>query len=267
MHHPHTLHALAAIWSLRAALTYLPDYRDALTIQRRNLATGRGRMRTLAELHAFDTLLRAERAERAAGAMTGLKPSASPPAPVPLDLIDLEQDITSVLAAAVDIVAYANRAHPVLQLSPLWRIVIEDLGVRRGGHWRWSYLVAAIPGTPPGLCDQVERMLAEEDARLRSAMGLRPDSVPVPGAPPCPTCRERRLRVQTSAPSSARWTIVCRTDTCLCLGDGDPRAGDGCPCGMPIRARGVRHIWDASSPLASSAGADAAHRASTLTVA
>lgn len=258
MIHPHQLHAAAALWSLRAAIRYLAHHRDAVLIRRPQLGPTSSRPRTLAELAAHDRVLSAERADMKAGSRLGLKPiGQDAPAPIAPGLVDLDQDIAMALSDATELVAYVHRDHPLLHWSRTWAAVIRNV-FQVSQDYRWTYLSVALPGTPAGVAAEVAQLLDAADVRVRAVCGLQPDQWVLPLSPPCPTCRERLLRVQTSAPDSRRWTIVCRNDGCRCLGDGQTRAGDGCPCGMPIRAAGVRHIWAADSALAVSAFAGAA---------
>lgn len=250
MSHPHQLHAIAALWSLRAARYHLAAYREAAVIRRPQLGPPTSRRRTLAQLRAHDELLRAERADIAAAVDT--RPVGGSPAPIAPGLIDLEVEVAAALTGATDLVAYVHRGHPVLHWSPDWRAVLVDV-FRIHRDPRWTYLSVALPATPPGIAAEVAALLEHADARVRAVCGLGPDHTR-PAAPvDCPACQERRLRIQSSAPTRGRWTVVCTNGRCRCLGVGDPTAGDGCPCRMPVRVAGVRHIWDATSPLAAAA--------------
>ena len=83
------------------------------------------------------------------------------------------------------------------------------------------------------------------DQRVRAYAHLDQDLIAPPLAPACPACDIRRLRIRSSAPDSARWTITC---ACTC-------AGETCPCGMDVPTRRVRHVWAADSALAKSISA------------
>lgn len=96
-------------------------------------------------------------------------------------------------------------------------------------------LAAAIPTLPPTTASHIARWVAEADQRIRHELGLPPDEQTLPGNPRCPSCRQRLLRVQTSAPDPTAWTATCGA-SCACL-------GDRCRCGMPTRIAGVEHIW------------------------
>ncbi|MGW4467488.1 hypothetical protein [Micromonospora sp. NPDC004704] len=104
-----------------------------------------------------------------------------------------------------------------------------------------SRITAAIPDLRPVLAGRAYQWLHEADTAVREQLGMMPDEWPLPVAQACPACSAYLLRVQVAAPDSAAWTVVCTRD-CVCL-------GDGCPCGMPVRVVGVRHIWDRSSAL------------------
>ena len=249
--HPHQLHASAALWSLRAALRHLAEHRDALLIRRPQLGPAAVRPRSLASLERQGALLREERAERAAGSLLGLKPSAGSAAPGDAPgAAELDRHLHQALVEVHGLLAYAHHRDPLLAWSPLWYEVLEEWGVTRDARWAW--LAAVLPVTRPGLAEAAGLTLGEADARVRAYAGLEPDLLAPPLAPPCPACDRRRLRVQTSAPASARWTVVCGPG-CVC-------AGADCGCGMDVLVRGVRHVWAADSGLAASvrAGVQAA---------
>jgi hypothetical protein len=240
--HPHQLHAQAALWSLRAALRYLAEHREAVLIRRPQLGPAQVRPRSLASLQQHDVVLRQERAERAAGSLNGLKPSAGSSGPISPGLIDLERETNQALVEAHGLLAYAHHRHPVLAWSGHWHDVLDDLfAVTRDARWTW--MVTVLPVTRPGIAEAVGITLADADARVRAVCGIEPDRIALPLAPECPACGVRRLRVQNSAPNSARWTVVCASAGCRCT-------GTDCACGMDVRVRGVGHIWSADSEVA-----------------
>ncbi|GIE29987.1 hypothetical protein Ait01nite_030320 [Actinoplanes italicus] len=244
--HPHQLHAQAALWSLRRALRHLDEHRDALLIRRPQLGPAESRPRTLAQLARHDELLRTERAERKAGSLTGLKPSAGSAAPGDAPgLADLERDLHQVLVEVHGLLAYAHHRDPLLAWTPLWHEVLDEWDIRRDARWTWLSVV--LPATPARIAEAVALALVDADQLVRSYAGLDADLIAPPLAPPCPACDRRRLRIQSSAPDSARWTVTCAS-SCVCI-------GDGCECGMDVPTRGVRHIWAADSALAASIAA------------
>lgn len=239
--HPHQLHAQAALWSLRAALRHLDEHRDAILLGRPQLGPAESRPRSLASLARHDELLRAEKAERAAGSLRGLKPSAGSAAPGDAPgLVDLEHAVHQVLVEVHAMLSYAHHRDPVLAWSRHWHDVLDAWGIRRDA--RWSWIAAVLPATPPGVAEAAGYALADADTLVRSYAGLDAYLIAPPLAPPCPACDRRRLRIQSSAPDSARWTVVC-SPACACI-------GDRCGCGMDVQDRGVRHIWAADSTLA-----------------
>ncbi|MBM0275344.1 hypothetical protein [Micromonospora tarensis] len=203
MTHPHHLHATAAAWSLQAARGRLADY-------------------------AAD-----EAAHIAAEAL----------------------EVPSVLRSTVYGGRHASGGHSDPTVGML---AVADRPDRRN---RWAemaerctgklcWLVGQLPGTidtadpiavilsripqlQPGTARTVAQHLADEDAWVRQALGVRPDRAHLDGVD-CPHCGERQLVVQTAGPVDA-WTVVCAT--------GRPCTGQGCPCGMPGAVEGVAHIW------------------------
>lgn len=251
--HPHQLHAQAALWSLRAALHHLDENREAFLTRRAPAPT---RPRSAGALARLDELLRAEKAERKAGSLNGLKPSAGSPAPVDLTFADVDRAINEALVEAHTTLRYAHHRDPLLAWSRHWPDLLAEWGVRRDP--RWSWIAAVLPATPAGIAEAAGLALAHADAIVRAAIGLDVDQLVPPLAPPCQACDRRRLRVQTSAPDSARWTIVC-SPSCLCGGDRCIPCGEECepdcdghPCSMDVPTRGVPHIWASDSPLAAS---------------
>ncbi|GGN86304.1 hypothetical protein GCM10010112_67690 [Actinoplanes lobatus] len=244
--HPHQLHAQAALWSLRAALRHLDEHRDALLIRRPQLGPAEARPRSLASLARHDELLRAEKAERAAGSLRGLKPSAGSAAPGDAPgLADLERDLYQVLVDVHTMLAYHHHRNRLLAWTGHWHRVLDAWGITRDARWTWISTV--LPVTVPHLAEAVRLLLDDADQQVRAYAGLDADLLAPPLAPPCPACDRRRLRIQTSAPDSGRWTVVCAA-ACMCI-------GEACPCGMDVQERGVRHIWAPDSGLAVSIAA------------
>lgn len=248
--HPAQLHAHTALWSTRAALRHLEAAHagDGYTTPR--LAPAEPRPRTARQLAELDRTIAAERPDRVHLTGAHLTPAAGPVDPATLDL---DREVRTTLGEVHALVAYVHRSHPLLAWSGHWPAVAAYLGARRRDP-RWSWLAAALPAAPPAVAAQAGRLLTELDARIRRTLGIDPDEQPVPGAPPCPVCGQRRLRYQCSAPTPVRWTVVCRAAGCPpCRGPGDPAAGDGCPCGMPERAPGAVHIWTPAEAAAATA--------------
>lgn len=101
-------------------------------------------------------------------------------------------------------------------------------------------LLAAVPDLRPAPAAHLQRWILEADHDVRKALGINADRQPLPGAR-CPSCGLRRLEAQTSADNRAHWTVICTA--------GEVCAGNACTCGMPVKAAGVTHIWDATSSL------------------
>ncbi len=118
--------------------------------------------------------------------------------------------------------------------------VLEHLG-HMAGCWPDTVgdplerIRAAIGVMRPAVAARTGEALEHLDGKIRRRLGILPDLAPVPGNPPCPSCRLQMLRVQTSAPNPGDWTVIC-TAGCTCR-------GPECPCGMPVRESGVPHIW------------------------
>jgi hypothetical protein len=249
--HPHQLHAQAALWSLRRALRHLDEHRDALLIRRPQLGPPESSPRSLASLARRDELLRAEKAERKAGSLMGLKPSAGSPAPGDAPgLVDLEREANAAFVEAFTAITYALHRTP-LAWTHHWHDHLPDAD--------WTWLAMALTVVPAGVAEAAWHALEDADQQVRAYVGLDADLLAPPYAPPCPVCDRRRLRVQTSAPDSARWTIVC-APSCICAGElrcipcGEECEADceGHDCSMDVPTRGVRHIWAADSWLATS---------------
>jgi hypothetical protein len=249
--HPHQLHATAALWSLRRALRHLDEHREALLIRRPQLGPVESRPRSLASLARRDELLRAEKAERRAGSLNGLKPSAGSPAPGDAPgLVDLEREAGAAFNEAFAAVTYAQHCTP-LAWTHHWHDHLPDAD--------WTWLAMALTVVPAGVAEAAWHALADADQQVRAYAGLDADQIAPPLAPPCPACDRRRLRIQSSAPDSARWTVVC-APSCICAGDNcgldcTDECDEDCAghlCGMDVPTRGVRHIWAPDSWLAAS---------------
>ncbi|SCL32040.1 hypothetical protein GA0070616_4378 [Micromonospora nigra] len=103
-------------------------------------------------------------------------------------------------------------------------------------------LTAAIPILRPATSRELTLWLDEADQQIRDRLGLDPAGVDLPRVR-CPRCARRALTAHTLG-SRHTWTIVCTTN-CVCL-------GPTCPCQMPIRTIGVRHVWGPDHPLVAS---------------
>ncbi|NBE80330.1 hypothetical protein [Micromonospora rubida] len=106
----------------------------------------------------------------------------------------------------------------------------------------------AIPSMSPHAAERTAEALAVLDRSARRTLGpwAPPSRAPLRGPipPTCPACRCRAtLHIQTAGPE-ADWTVVCDGSQppgqphqpCLCT-------GPGCPCGMEGAVAGVVHIW------------------------
>lgn len=230
MTHPQQLHAVAALWSLRAASRYLDAHREAAAYTAATPTPSPVRQRSLRALGAFDTLLRQERAERAAAAAAGLKPSAGLRAPISPGLLDAAANVAQATADARTLLGHVHRTQP---LHGPWPAAPDP----------WGRLALDLVDAPPGVAAELTRLLDAADRHARTLCQVGPDWLPLATGPRCPTCGERRLRLQASAPEWRWRTVTCTNPACLCTGPGQPGAGDACPCTMPERAVGVRHIW------------------------
>ena len=106
------------------------------------------------------------------------------------------------------------------------------------GHGRavdpLAILLLHVPDLSPSAAATVTMWVDEQDQAARKLLGEPDDRVPIPGVA-CPACEMAGvLAYRTSAPR-AEQVIVC-TAGCECR-------GEDCPCGMPVRAAGVVHIW------------------------
>lgn len=204
---PYALHSLAACWSLTAS-------RAALTLQVEREAAER---RAEAVTVAAASCLQAWRPMIGRGSGGHGDPSA--------------QAAVGTLAPEVRPGRWAKLAtrtdETLTWLADMLRASGDGPALDRIRH--------TIPRLLPGTARELYRWLTEADERIRDALGLDPDEEPLPGAPACPVCQVRMLRLQTSAPGRALWTVICGNN-CLCT-------GTGCRCGMPGAVEGAQHIW------------------------
>ncbi|MEU8186035.1 hypothetical protein [Micromonospora carbonacea] len=116
----------------------------------------------------------------------------------------------------------------------------------------------AVPAMSALAAERTAAALTRLDQSARRTLGIGPDRHPLRGPvpPTCPACGARAtLHVQTAGPEAA-WTVVCDGtrppgrphQPCLC-------AGAGCGCGMEGATEGVAHIWPRTSVLGAVAGA------------
>lgn len=98
-----------------------------------------------------------------------------------------------------------------------------------------TMLTRVIVDLDPATAHEVGRYLHHADTTARRALRLDVDHLPLPGNPPCPACGVRMLRARRSNPDTDAWPVICAAG-CRCT-------GQGCPCGMGVRVRGVDHIW------------------------
>ncbi|MFG1776628.1 hypothetical protein ACGFIG_09385 [Micromonospora sp. NPDC049048] len=76
----------------------------------------------------------------------------------------------------------------------------------------------AIPGMRPHVAARTSQALRHLDRAARRHLHMPPDLAPLPGNPPCPACRLQMLQVHTADPTR---TVVCTAD-CHCTGDTCP---------------------------------------------
>lgn len=182
--HPHALHALTALWSLRSALAVLDDA-----------------IRAAAEERTHDDGIRSP-------SVGTRHPSGLPSDPVAAAALlsgglgggigDPYERLRNAIAGTIRWLA--GRAAPGPG-DPLGR------------------LIAAASTLPPAAAGHIAAWTAECDGRIRRALYLPPDEQALPGNPPCPACRVRLLRVRTSAPDRSAWTAMCG-GRCICTGQG-----------------------------------------------
>lgn len=205
MTHPHQLHAAAALWSLRRA--------------RRALTAAAARENASVAISAASTL----RSPRY-GVRHGSGGHSDP--------------IGDALATAADRADARSRQlqHIAERTNATLAWIAQHVTPGIGDPL--PRLLDAVPGLRPSTAHQVTRWAAEADARVRQALHLGPDRLPLVGAA-CPRCGTRRLEAQTSSWDRGCWTVVCAAG-CTCV-------GRGCACEMPVRVLGVLHIWAATS--------------------
>jgi hypothetical protein len=211
MTHPHQLHALAALWSLRAA-------RQRLTIA----AAIEDRENALAALEPADGLRSQTYGSRGGSGGHG--------DPVAGAALTVSTSVRTNRAAALD-------RRILSTLSWLADSIAGQLGAHRPDPD--VLLTQLVTGLSPATAAHLTRWVTEADQQIRKHLGLGQDLMPAPGNRPCPACQVRQLYVQTSAPIASEHTIVCRAG-CLCR-------GDGCTCDMPVKVQGVAHIWFAQT--------------------
>lgn len=212
--HPHQLHALAALWSLRAARRHLAQ-----------AAADEARAITAEALEPADGL---RSPLYAAGRGTGGHgdPSAR---------------------AALDATEPTTRANRWADLAANTTTTLDWLAHNVAGRLAQDHpdpaalLTQLAGGLRSSTAATITLWARELDDRIRTALSLHHDLWPLPGNPPCPACHVRQLYAQTSAPYTGDWTVICGA-RCLC-------PGPGCPCGMDLPTAGVAHIWGRGSAL------------------
>ncbi|MCX4468738.1 hypothetical protein OOK41_00130 [Micromonospora sp. NBC_01655] len=184
---PHHLHALAAAWSLHAALARLTKLTEDEATQ------------ILAEcLEAADSLRSPSWGSRRSGGHSD-----------PVSGLLLASQRTERINRWATLAERAERR--LTGIAGMLRTP-ADLGPL-------GQIITAIPQLQPGTAAVVHRHLVDEDTWVRAAVGLSPDRKPLPGVA-CPHCGERQLVVQAAGPVEA-WTVVCATGR-LCVGRGCP---------------------------------------------
>ena len=111
-----------------------------------------------------------------------------------------ERGLTGVeiaLIALVSVEAFAAVAYALHRTPLAWT-----------HHWHdhlpeadWTWLAMALTVAPAGVAEAAWHALDDADREVRAYIGLDPDQLSPPYAPPCPVCDRRRLRIQTSAPT------------------------------------------------------------------
>lgn len=102
------------------------------------------------------------------------------------------------------------------------------------GRDRIEGLELVLPRLAAPVAWDLARWVADLDREVRAAVEMYREDRPVPTNPPCPACGLQLLRMRVAL-AAKDWDVVCGVP-CLC-------AGEGCPCGMPVRPIGVPHIW------------------------
>ena len=111
--------------------------------------------------------------------------------------------------------------------------VAEDITAAR-------WLCRSDPDRRPSTARDAYAHLAAADKRIRAALHMPPDHLPMIGNPPCPGCGTRLLRIWTSAPDPRDHVVICTAD-CRCT--------NSCGCGMDVRESGAPHVWSGDSTL------------------
>lgn len=206
--HPTQLHTVAALWSLHAARH---EVDVQITLERRD--------RAMALVEVADSLR-----SQTYGNRYGLGHHSDPTAGAALGGSTPER--TSQRGSS-RFEQLGDSVTATLQ----W--LAGKVGAGDGPGDPLARLHAALPGIGLVVAHQLQLWLADLDGWIRRALGLAPDRKAMTGVP-CPACQVRQMYRLTSSP--VRHLVVC--------GEACPCAGDGCPCGMPVRAAGVAHIWD-----------------------
>lgn len=211
MTHPHVLHATTALWSLRRSWPQLERAQKA------------------AEAAAAET--------QDHGTLQAWRPgsghSGGPHDPLLAAVLDPPESRT--------VAWLADLAERVRQHAEQARwLALSNLRRQPDGNSLLGQIHTALSHVDPLTARDIAQELGAADRAIRRALRIPPQEWPI-WTPACPVCGLRQLHVQTAAPDSSEWTVICRGG-CRCL-------GDGCPCGMPIRERGVVHIWDRDSDL------------------
>ena len=193
---PHHLHALAAAWSLAAALTAL-EARAREAAQDAIAGDNTGDVSIPSQVFGRRHALGGHGDPTAATALAAWAPGA--PEPRARLLGDLMRELDRLAAH--------------LPGAP--------------GQDPLARITAAVPSMRPHIAARTGQALAHLDGQARRQLQMPPDLTAVDAL--CPACRMRTLY------ATGRW-VVCRATGCACT-------GDGCPCGMPVRAEGAGHIW------------------------
>lgn len=210
--HPHQLHAIAAAWSLTDARRQLDAAVEREWLERRAESAT---MSASSALQAWRPMVGRGGSGGYGDPVGRSTVGTLEPEPRAGRLAKLAVSVSATLAWLADRLRVSLTAP-----DPLYRL-------------RW-----ALPALRPSTAEQLQLWLAESEGRIRRAVHAVPVEHVVAGLA-CPSCGTRRLVALTAGPVVS---VVCRAG-CTC-------AGDGCPCGMPIRATGVGHIWSAGSAVA-----------------
>lgn len=180
MTHPIRLHALAALWSLRAAGGHLAQaaYDEAHDIA--------------AEVN--DGLRSPQYGSRGSGGHSD--PTAS------------------ALLAGVR----PNRAAQMLARTTQTVSWLANRLEAPGSGNTYDRLLAVLPTLRLAAAVDLHHWLTEEDDKIRLRLDLAPDRQPQVGVA-CPSCAVRQMYVLTSAPSRIYWAVICDAG-CTCQGEG-----------------------------------------------